>query len=147
MKEFDKDLDLLLIDEIDHYILIKNLNKFASNNSHDVKTCRNCLNELFSDNKYSEHIQYCLNRKTNKIIPSFKKYLNFQNLKSCYLNDFIIISDFECVINKENMHEFVAGGYVLTCRNEIYGKPVQVFYNLEEYCSSLHSDLKYIQEV
>ena len=41
---FDKDLDLLLIDDIKHYILIKNINKFISDNSHVIKTCRNCLN-------------------------------------------------------------------------------------------------------
>ena len=40
---FDKDLDLLLIDEIKHYILIKNINKFISDNSHVNKTCQ----ELF----------------------------------------------------------------------------------------------------
>ena len=42
--DFDKDLDLLLIDDIKHYILIKNINKFISDNSHVIKTCRNCLN-------------------------------------------------------------------------------------------------------
>ena len=41
--DFDKDLDLLLID-IKHYILIKNINKFIIDNSHVNKTCRNCLN-------------------------------------------------------------------------------------------------------
>ena len=30
--DFDKDLDLLLIDNIKHYILIKNINKFISDN-------------------------------------------------------------------------------------------------------------------
>ena len=42
--DFDKDLDLLLIDDIKHYILIKNINKFISDNSYVIKTCRNCLN-------------------------------------------------------------------------------------------------------
>ena len=37
---FERNLDLLLIDEINHYILIKNLNSFISNNSHVVKTCQ-----------------------------------------------------------------------------------------------------------
>ena len=41
---FDEDLDFLLIDKIKHYILIKNINKFISDNSHVVKACRNCLN-------------------------------------------------------------------------------------------------------
>ena len=41
--DFDKDLDLLLIDDIKHYILIKNINKFISDNSNVIKTCRNFL--------------------------------------------------------------------------------------------------------
>ena len=47
--DFDKDLDLLLIDDIKHYILIKNINKFISDNSHVFKTCRNCLNVFYSE--------------------------------------------------------------------------------------------------
>ena len=61
--DFDNDLDLLLIDDIKHYILIKNINKFISNNSHVIKTCRNCLNFFHSELKYKERIQYCQNRK------------------------------------------------------------------------------------
>ena len=38
---FDKDLDLLLINDIKHYILIKDINKFISNNSHVIKSYRN----------------------------------------------------------------------------------------------------------
>ena len=34
LKNYNKDLDLLLIDGINHYILIKDINKFISNNSH-----------------------------------------------------------------------------------------------------------------
>ena len=36
LKNYDKDLDLLIIDGINHYILIKDINKFISNNSHVV---------------------------------------------------------------------------------------------------------------
>ena len=54
--DFDKDLDLLLIDDIKHYILIKNINKFISDNSHVIKTCRNCLNVFYSEIKYKDHI-------------------------------------------------------------------------------------------
>ena len=49
--DFDKDLDLLLIDDIKHYILIKNINKFISDNSHVIRTCRNCLNVFLFRNK------------------------------------------------------------------------------------------------
>ena len=61
-KNYDKDLDLLLIDRINHYILIKDVNKFISNNSHVVKSCRNCLNSFYSEEKYKFHIEYCKNR-------------------------------------------------------------------------------------
>ena len=52
LKNYDKDLDLLLIDGINHYISIKDINKFISNNSHVIKSCRNCLNSFYSEEKY-----------------------------------------------------------------------------------------------
>ena len=61
--DFDKYLDLLLIDNIKHYILIKDINKFISNNSHFIKTCKNCLNVFYSELKYKDHIEYCKFRK------------------------------------------------------------------------------------
>ena len=72
-KNYDKDLDLLLIDNINHYILIKDINKFISNNSHVVKSCINCLNSFYSVEKYKFHIEYCINRKCKKLLPCFKK--------------------------------------------------------------------------
>ena len=51
LKNFNKDLDLLLIDGISYYILIKHINKFLSNNYHVVKSCRNCLNSFYSEEK------------------------------------------------------------------------------------------------
>ena len=84
---FDKDLDLLLIDEIKHYILIKNINKFVSDNSHVIKTCRNCLNVFYSELKYKDHIECCQFRKPKKLMPPFKKYMKFENLKNCILNN------------------------------------------------------------
>ena len=63
LKNHSKDLDLLLIDGINHYILIKNINLFIGNNSHIVKSCRNCLNSFYSEEKYIFHIEFCMNRK------------------------------------------------------------------------------------
>ena len=84
LKNFNKDLDLLLIDNINHYILIKDINKFISNNSHVVKSCRNCLSSFYSEEKYKFHIEYCKNRKPKKLLPSFKKYMQFENLNIVY---------------------------------------------------------------
>ena len=81
LKNYDRNLDLLLIDRINHYILIKDINKFISNNSHVVKSCRNCLNSFYSEEKHKFHIEYCKNGKTKKLLPSFKKYMQFENLK------------------------------------------------------------------
>ena len=75
LKNYDRDLDLLLINGINHYILIKDVTKFISNNSHVVKSCRNCLNTFYSLDKYNFHIEYCKNRKPKKLLPSFKKYM------------------------------------------------------------------------
>ena len=77
LKNYDRDLDLLLMNGINHYILIKDINKFIGNNSHIVKSCRNCLNTFYSEEKYNFHIEYCKNRKPKKLLPSFKKYMQF----------------------------------------------------------------------
>ena len=110
LKKYDKDLDLLLTDEINHYILIKNINIFIGNNSHIVKSCRNCLNSFYSEEKYKFHIEYCKNRKPKKLLPSFKKYIQFENLKNCIKRNWIIHSDFECVIDPiTKKHTFIGG--------------------------------------
>ena len=83
LKTYHRDLDLLLIDDINHHILIKNINFFIGNNSHIVKSCRNCLNIFYSESKHKFHLEYCKNREAKKIMPSFKKYMFFENLKNC----------------------------------------------------------------
>ena len=148
LKTYVKDLDLLLIDEINHYILIKNINIFIGNNSHVVKSCRNCLNSFYSEEKYKFHIEYCMNRKPKKLLPSFKKYMYFENLKNCIKRNWIIHSDFECIIDTNTKeHEFISGGYLLECKNDKYSKSVQTFYNLEEYTKSLYNELKYTEQI
>ena len=148
LKNYDKDLDLLLIDGINHYILIKDINKLISNNSHVVKSCRNCLNSFYSEEKYQFHIEYCKNRKPKKLLPNFKKYMQFENLKNCIKRNWIIHSDFECIIDPNTKeHEFISGGYFLECKNEKYSRNTQSFYNLEEYTKNLYNLLKYIEEI
>ena len=146
--DFDKDLNLLLIDDIKHYILIKNINKFISDNSHVIKTCRNCLNVFYSEIKYKDHIEYCKFRKPKKLMSPFKKYMKIENLKNCILNNWIIHSDFECTIDPiTKVHSFIAGGYYLECRNNEFSKKVQTFYDLIEYTISLIKELIYIDDI
>ena len=88
-----------------------------------------------------------MNRKPKKLLPSFKKYMYFENLKNCIKRNWIIHSDFECIIDPiTKEHQFISGGYLLECKNDKYSKNIQTFYNLEEYTRSLYNELKYIEE-
>ena len=78
LKNFNKDLDLLLVDNINHYILIKDINKFISNNSHVVKSCRNCLNSFYSEEKYKFHIEYCKTEKQKNYCLLLKNMCNLK---------------------------------------------------------------------
>ena len=148
LKNYDKDLDLLIIDGINHYILIKNINLFIGDNSHIAKSCRSCLNVFYSESKYKFHLEYCKNREPKKIMPSYKKYMQFENLKNCIKSNWIIHSDFECTIDPlTKEHKFISGGYLLECKNDKYTKNIQTFFNLEEYTKNLYKELKYIQEI
>ena len=148
LKNFNKDLDLLLINGIQHYILIKNINIFIGNNSHIVKSCRNCLNVCYSIDKYNFHIEYCKYRKSKKLLPIFKKYMYFENLKNFIKVNWIIHSDFECIIDPiTKEHSFISGGYMIECKNEKYSKYIQSSYDLEEYTKCLYNELKYIGEI
>ena len=148
MKNYDRDVDLLLIDNFNHYISIKDINKFITNNSHVIKSCRNCLNSFYSEEKYKFHIEYCKNRKPKKLLPIFKKYMQFENFKNCIKRNWIIHSDFECVLDPNTKeHQFISVGYLLECKNEKYSKDVQTFYNLKEYTKILYNELRYIEDI
>ena len=82
------------------------------------------------------------------MLPSFKKYMFFENLKNCIKSNWLIHSDLECVINPiTKEHSFVSGGCHIECKNNEYSKNIQTFFNLEEYTKSLYNELKYIEEI
>ena len=109
--------------------------------------CRTCLNVFYSEIKYNEHMNYCKTRKSQRLTPSNEKYIKSNNLQNCMLNNFVIYSDFECIIDKNNEHKFISGGYLVKCRNDKFTKPVQVFNNLDDYCENLKNELKYIEKI
>ena len=54
--------------------------------------------------------------------------MQFENLKNCILHNWIIHSDFECIIDpKPKEHKFISGGCLLECKNEKYSKNIQTF--------------------
>ena len=147
-ENYDKILDLLLIEDINHYIIIKNLHHFLTDmcTTKDNFICRTCLNIFYSEIKYNEHINYCKTRKPQRLMPSNEKHIKFNKLQNCTLNNFVIYSDFECIINKNNEHKFISGGYLVKCRNDKFTKPVQIFNDLDDYCENLKNELKYIEK-
>ena len=74
--------------------------------------------------------------------------MQFENFKNCILHNWIIHSDFECVIDPNTKeHKFISGGYLLQCKNEKYSKHIQTFYNLEEFTKSLYNELKCKEDI
>ena len=93
-----------------------------------MKSCRNCMSVFYSESKHNFQIEYCQTRKPQKLLPSFKKYMFFENLKNCIKSNWLIYSDFECVINPiTKEHTFISGGYYIECKNKKYSKDVQTF--------------------
>ena len=99
-ENYDKILDLLLIEDINHYIIIKNLHCFLTNicTTRNDFICRTCLNIFHSENKYNDYINYYKTRKPQRLLPANEKYIKFDKLQNCVLNNFTIYSDFECII-------------------------------------------------
>ena len=61
-------------------------------------------------------------------MPSFKKYMQFENLKNCIKTNWVIHSDFECIINPiTKEHTFISGGFSLECKNNKYSKGIKHF--------------------
>ena len=74
--------------------------------------------------------------------------MKFENLKNYILNNWIIHSDFECIIDPiTKEYSFIAGAYYLECRNIKFSKKVQTFYDLKEYTIFLIKELIYIDDV
>ena len=106
------------------------------------------MNVFYSEHKYNFHLEYCKNRKPQKLMLSFKKYMFFENLKNCIKSNWLIHSDFECIINPlTKEHKFISGFYYIECKNKKFSKDIQCFFNLEEYTKSLYNELKYIEEI
>ena len=71
-ENYDKILDLLLIEDINHYIIIKNfLTDRCSEKDNFIS--RICLNIFYGEIKYNEHMNYCKTRKPQRLMSSNEK--------------------------------------------------------------------------
>ena len=81
-------------------------------------------------------------------MPSFKKYMTFENFKTCKKSNWLLHSDFECLIDPiTKEHKFIAGLYYIECKVKKFSKDAQSFFSLEEYTKSLYNELKYIEKI
>lgn len=119
-----------------HYCLIKDLARLLRSNitkkQHQIFICDSCLNHFCNRAKYEIHIKDCSLFKPVKItMPekgSSQSILQFKNYKALLRRPFILIADFESMLQsiKGNVpttkssylyekHEPVAVGYVIVC--------------------------------
>ena len=148
-KNYEKFLDLLLYEE--HYMNIKNISRFFfPNENNKIYFCRNCCNKMYSQKKFIEHQQFCETNKTQLLLPSQNKYLQFKNLQNTIQHNFICYADIESqMIFNDNVyeHEHLMSGYYLHCIDEKYSKKVQLFDKLEDFRDNLIDELDYIKNI
>ena len=130
---------------------IKNITKFFyPNEKNKIYFCRNCCNKMYSQKKFDEHIQFCDTNKTQILLPSSNKYIQFKNLQNTIRHNFIVYADIESqMIFNDNVyeHEHLMSGYYLHCIDPKYSKKVKLFDNLEDFRDNLINELDYIKNV
>ena len=149
-KNYEKYLDLLLFEE--HYMNIKNITRFFyPDDKNKIYFCRNCCNKFYSDKKFEEHQNFCQNNKTQLLLPSKNKYLQFKNLQNTIQHNFIVYADIESQMIHQNKnlyeHEHLMSGYYLHCIDEKYSKKVKLFDKLEDFRDNLINELDYIDNI
>ena len=130
---------------------IKNISRFFyPNENNKIYFCRNCCNKMYSQKKFIEHQQFCETNKTQLLLPSTNKYLQFKNLQNTIQHNFIAFADIESqMIFNDNVykHEHLMSGYYLHCIDSKYSKKVKLFDNLEDFRDNLINELDYIKNV
>ena len=149
-EKFQDHMELLLInkDKKNHYVLIKNFNKFMFDQTkHNCKKhfCMYCLQCFSREDVLTEHIKNCLsiNGKQAIKMPEKGQHVSFRNYHKQIPIPFVIYADFEaitekvhgCLPNNEKSytqayqkHIDCGYGYKLVCHyDDKFSKPVQVF--------------------
>ena len=149
-EKFQDHMELLLInkDKKNHYVLIKNFNKFMFDQTkHNCKKhfCMYCLQCFSREDVLAEHIKNCLsiNGKQAIKMPEKGQHVSFRNYHKQIPVPFVIYADFEaitekvhgCLPNNEKSyteayqkHIDCGYGYKLVCHyDDKFSKPVQVF--------------------
>ena len=133
-------------------MIINNILRFFfPNETNKIFFCRNCCNRMYSDKKFKEHLQFCQTNKTQLLLPSQNKYLQFKNLQNTIQHNFICYADIESYMihNEKNIyeHNHLMSGYYLHCIDQRYSKKVKLFDKLEDFRDNLINELDYIKNI
>ena len=149
-EKFTDHMELLLITEGEdnHYVLIKDFNKFMFNQTkheHRKHFCMYCLQCFSREDVLTEHKNHCIsiNGKQAIKMPEKGDKVYFKNHHKQLAVPFIIYSDFEALTEKvqgcqpnndksytEEYQRHVDCGYgykVVCCYDDKYNKPVQIY--------------------
>ena len=167
-KVTEKTLDLLLItrDERQHYVWIKNFNRFMFNQSkHREKKhfCRYCLQCFSKEEFLKKHILNCMiiNGKQAIEMPKKGSSIKFKNFHHQLSVPFVIYADFEAINQKicscqpddrksysEKYQKHVDCSYaykLVCCYDDKFSKPIQVYRGENAVYKFLEAVLKEVE--
>ena len=106
---------------------------------------------MYSQKKFIEHQLFCQTNKTQLLLSSKNKYLQFKNLQNTIQHNFIVYADIESQMIHQNKniyeHEHLMSGYYLHCIDQRYSKKVKLFDKLEDFRDNLINELDYIDNI
>ena len=147
-EKFDDTLNLLLITngKKQHYVLIKDFNKFMYNQTkHKCRKhfCMYCLQCFISEKALNYHKENCItiNGAQSIKMPNAGDMVYFKNYQKELAAPFVIYADFEAITEKVHgcqpnnnksytesyqKHKDCGYSYKVVCRYDKYSKPVQI---------------------
>ena len=166
-------LDLLLItqDQNQHYILIKDFDRFMfsqTKHQHRQHFCRYCLQSFTSEEILQKHKKDCLviNGKQAIKMPKKGSFVEFTNFHRQLQVPFVIYADFEAItkkisscqpnINKsftEKYQKHIDCGYaykLVCCYNDKFSKPIQIYRgenSIHKFLSAMLKEADYCQQI
>ena len=96
-------LMIISVNNRKHYVAIKSLSRLLSskNTKHKGKEyfCKNCLQEFIEESSIDEHLDYCINNETVKVIvPHKNPRVQYSDGQFKFKVPFIMYADFESII-------------------------------------------------
>ena len=171
-EKFENTMNLLLIsdDEKNHYVYIKDFNRFMHHKtkSHQRKHfCMHCLQCFSSERVLNKHKEVCIeiNGEQSIKMPEVGSKIEFTNFNKQMKAPFVIYADFEAITepihgcNQSNQQSFTEAyqkhtdcsyGYkVVCCYDDKYSKPIKYYRGekaVYKFMQALLDEVKYCRQ-